>query len=98
MGSGVDPRRAATLERTSPTGDLRAQLATLAIEAHGWRNDWTSGAAHADELLASEPEGSRPWCMAAAVKVWSAPLRGQLEGYVETIQRLHGVTAVWTSQ
>ena len=74
-------------------GELRSQLATLAIEAHGWRNDWTSGAAHADELLASETPGSRPWCMAAAVRVWSAPLRGQLEGYVETIQLLHGVTA-----
>ncbi len=74
-------------------GELRAQLATLAIEAHGWRNDWTAGAAHADELLASEPAGTRPWCMAAAVKVWSAPLRGQLDGYLETIQRLHGVTA-----
>ncbi|MFO0590790.1 MAG: hypothetical protein U0441_24820 [Polyangiaceae bacterium] len=74
-------------------GELRSQLATLAIEAHGWRNDWTSGAAHADVLLASETPGSRPWCMAAAVRVWSAPLRGQLDGYVETIQLLHGVTA-----
>jgi tetratricopeptide (TPR) repeat protein len=77
--------------RAAAPSELRAALLSILLETHAWRNDWAAGAEHADEVFRREPPGSRPWCMAALVKVWAAPMLGRLDGFMEAVGPLAAV-------
>lgn len=73
-------------------GDLRAELSTVLLEAHGWRNEWVSTATYADDVFQREPAGSRIWSMAVVGKVLTAPILGRMDGLMAAMTALKLVT------
>jgi tetratricopeptide (TPR) repeat protein len=73
------------------TGELRASLLMILLEAYAWRNEWTKTAAYADEVFRREPPGSRAWCMAAMGKVWSASVLERPSDLLEAMLALGGI-------
>jgi tetratricopeptide (TPR) repeat protein len=61
--------------------EVRVALLSILCEAPTWRNDWSAGAAYADDVLRLASPGSTPWAVAMLVKLGDALQRGQLTEY-----------------
>jgi tetratricopeptide (TPR) repeat protein len=68
--------------------EVRVALLSILCEAPTWRNDWSAGAAYADEVLRLTSPGSTPWAVAMLVKLGDALQRGQLAEYREMVGAL----------
>jgi tetratricopeptide (TPR) repeat protein len=74
---------------TCDVGDeVRVALLSILCEAPTWRNDWSAGAAYADDVLRLASPGSTPWAVAMLVKLGDALQRGQLTEYRQLVGTL----------
>jgi hypothetical protein len=68
--------------------EVRVALLSILCEAPTWRNDWSAGAAYADDVLRLASPGSTPWAVAMLVKLGDALQRGQLTEYRQLVGAL----------
>lgn len=69
----------------------RVALLGLLCDISAWRSSSSTGAAHAEEVMASARPGSVPWCRAAIAQLGDAMRLGDIDAFIATLDKVRGV-------
>jgi tetratricopeptide (TPR) repeat protein len=73
------------------SASTRVALLGLLCDISAWRSDWSTGAAHAEEVMGLARPGSVPWCRAAIAQLGDAMRLGDIDAFIATLDKVRGV-------
>ncbi|HZF53728.1 MAG TPA: protein kinase [Polyangiaceae bacterium] len=73
------------------SASTRVALLGLLCDISAWRSDWSTGAAHAEEVMGLARPGSLPWCRAMIAKLGDAMRLGDIDAFIAMLDKVRGV-------